>query len=181
MQKREKIILILVFIAAVYGIIDFTMASQKKKAASLLNKKDNQSVVDLTAQLSALTSADDKTYDRLAAAMTEPWPEQLFVPGQTYFGAEKKVDEKVEAAVGSLRAKAEQLVYSGFLAMGDERLAIIDGMDYRIGDVIDGFTITKISQNTVQVSQQDTLFDIPAITEQAPALSAPKAPALEKN
>ncbi len=83
--------------------------------------------------------------------------------------------------MNDLRAKADQLVYSGFVATDSDRIAIINNMDYRIGEQINGFTITKITPESVQISQEDAIFDIPATTEQAPDLSADKAPPPYKN
>jgi len=183
MQKREKIIIALVIVAIIYGALDFTLSSRKKQAdASRPTQTASKAALDLTAKLQALSSPDDRKIDGLAASLTEPWPEQIFVPGQITFDTEeKKVDEKAAADLNILRAKVEQLVYSGFVATDSDRIAIINDMDYRVGEQINGFTITKITKESVEVSQQEATFDIPATTEQAPALSEKKAPAPEND
>lgn len=180
MQKREKIILILVFIAALYAVVDFTLTSQKKKAAKSAPQVDAKVVAELTSQLTALSSKDDLAIDRLAATIGEPWPGEAFVLTPPYFGKEEKVDPTKSAAQEDLRAKALQLVYSGFLAMGDDRIAIINGMDYRVGEEVDGFTISKISQETVEVNAQGGVFAVHATTEQAPPPAA-ETPAPDPN
>lgn len=179
MNKREKIILGLVVIALIYAAIDFSLASRKKKAALRPAQTASKAAAELTARLSTTSSPDDHKIDSLAASLTEPWPEQIFAVGQITFDTEKKVDEKAIAHLNELRAKAEQLVYSGFVATDSDRIAIINDMDYRVGEQINGFTITTITKESVQVSQQDATFDIPATTEQAPPLAAGKPPSPE--
>lgn len=178
MQKREKIIASLAIIAAIYGAVDITLSSQKKKATALQTQSDSQTIVEIASQLSPLASSENQKIASLAAAINEPWPEQVFVRRKPDFGNDKKIEieEPKGPDLSNLREQAEQLIYSGFLAMGSDRIAIINDMDYRIGEQVSGFTITKISQESVQVSQQDALFDIPASIEPEPVLSNDKAP-----
>ncbi len=44
--------------------------------------------------------------------------------------------------------------YTGFLEMGDKRLAIIDGMEYEAGDILEpgGYTIRSISPSRVVIA-----------------------------
>ncbi len=181
MQKREKIIVVLVIIAMIYAAIDFTLTSQKKQATLAPPQTTSQATAELTAKLQAIASPDDKKIDGLASSLTEPWSDEIFDPEIINFDSEKKEDETKIAAMNDLRAKADQLVYSGFVATDSDRIAIINNMDYRIGEQINGFTITKITPESVQISQEDAIFDIPATTEQAPDLSADKAPPPYKN
>jgi hypothetical protein len=181
MQKREKIIVVLVIIAMIYGAIDFTLTRQKKKATLAPAKTTSQSTAELTTKLQAIASPNDQKINGLASAITEPWPDGIFALAPINFDNEKKEDETKIAALNDLRAKADQLVYSGFVATDSDRIAIINNMDYRIGEQINGFTITKITQESVQISQEDAIFDIPATTEQAPDPAAEKAPNPQNN
>ncbi len=176
MQKREKIIVSMVIIAAIYGAVDFTLNSQKKELADLAVQPDSQAIAELAAQLGPLSSADNQKIARLAASINEPWPEEVFVLRQTDFGNDKQIEKTKGPDINNLRNQADQLIYSGFLSMGTDRIAIINGMDYRIGEQINGFTITKINPESIQVSLQEAFFDIAASTEAAPALSTDKAP-----
>ena len=174
MKKSEKIILSLVFIAAIYAVVDFSMARQKKIAVKLQAQPDSQGIAELSAQVSALSSDADRKIDRLATAINEPWPDTIFVLHQTEFGNKKAVEEPKatkDAVISDLQLKANQLIYSGFLAMGAELIAIINGMDYKIGEQINGFTLTSISQEAIQLSQKDAVFTVPAITEKGAILS----------
>ncbi len=170
MKKSEKIILSLVVIAALYGVIDFSMTRQKKTAVKPPPQTNSQGTAKLSVQVSALSSEAERKIDRLAAVINEPWSESIFVLRQVDFGNKKEVAEPKDTAFNDLQVKANQLLYSGFLAMGADLIAIINGMDYRIGEQVNGFTITKISQEAIQVSQNDATFNVPAITEKGPDL-----------
>jgi hypothetical protein len=45
-------------------------------------------------------------------------------------------------------------MYTGFLRMGDKRLAIINGMEYEVGEILEpgGFTIRSISPSRVVIA-----------------------------
>lgn len=169
MQKREKIIVILVVIVAIYGVVDFTLSSRKKGGGPPPTQPAGVATAELTAELTALAAPRDQVIDRLAASLNEPWPGRHFVTGLPAFGGEEKVDQTKTALLNALRDKASQLVYSGYLAMGTARIAIINGLDYEVGEEINGLTITKISQDSVQVSEQGAVFDLPSTTEPTPS------------
>lgn len=176
MEKRERIIVIMVVVAALYGAIDFTLTSQKKKARSASPGAESAAVVAASAELESLISADNKKIARIASSINEPWAEQIFATGPLEYDGEKKIDETREALLNDLKARVSQLFYSGFAAMNDDRIAIINGMDYREGEQIEGFTITKITIDVVQVSAGDASFDIPATTELPPPAASGHMP-----
>lgn len=164
MKKSEKIIVSLAFIAAAYGVIDFSMTRHKKEVASTEDHTAIQGLSELNAQVSALATDSNNKFDRLAASINETWPETTFVQQQTVFG-NKENDIDKSSILNDLQSQVNQLQYTGFLAMGTEFIAIIDGMDYRIGEQVNGFTISKITQDAIQLSQKDATFTVQAITE----------------
>lgn len=164
MKKSEKIILSLVFVAAIYAAVDFSASRSKKETASNTTQADNPSLIELNAQLSALSSDDNQKNDHLAATINETWPDETFVRQQPAFG-NKEADTDKDQILNDLQAQVNRLQYTGFLAMGEEMIAIINGMDYRIGEQVDGFTVSKITQQAVQLTQKDATFTLQAITE----------------
>ncbi len=62
--------------------------------------------------------------------------------------------QKVEVDTGPESVKDTRVQYTGFLEMGDTRLAIISGMEYEIGDRLDpgGFVIRRILPSHVVVA-----------------------------
>lgn len=174
MKKSEKIILSVVMVAAIYFVVDLSMSRQKKKSVKVQTKVQTQAsskgLADLSAQISAISSPSDGQTDRLAAMINEPWPATVFVSQYVEFGPKKVVETPQEVVDLDLQAAANQLIYSGFLAMGTDQIAIINGMDYRIGEQVNGFTVTSISQEAIGVSQKDATFTVPASTERAEGL-----------
>jgi hypothetical protein len=164
MKKSETIIVSLVFIAAVYGIVDFSLARHRKEAASVEAKTDSQGLTELNTQISALAANTNSKFDQLAASINEAWPETTFVLKQAVFG-HKEVDPAKDTALNDLQTQANQLLYSGFLSMGTDLIAIINGMDYKIGEQVNGFTIIKITQESIQLTQKDATFTVQAVIE----------------
>ena len=164
MQKREKIIIAMVIVAATYGAVDFVLNRQNKTPDHQPSLSDSTAIAELTAQLSTLSSPENKKIDQLAASIVVPWPEQCFAFRQPESGKDKQVEPEKDTTMDDLRGRVSQLVYSGFLAMGTSRIAIINGMDYRVGDLVDGFTVHTISQKAVELRQLGTTFIIQAET-----------------
>lgn len=182
MEKREKIIVVMVVVAALYGVVDFTLTSHKKKSKSISPSSLPTMAAVASSELETLITADNKKIARIAVSINEPWTEHYFAKGPINFDGENKIDATREALLNELKAQISQLYYTGFVSMGDDRIAIINGMDYRIGEQIEDFTIMKITMDTVQVSASNAVFDIPALTEMSPpAASAYMPPKIEQN
>lgn len=175
MKKSEKILVVMVGVAILYGLADFTLSQQKKKdEARDSSPSTAQASAELTAQLGAVASASDQKIDQLTTTLlVDSWPAQVFALRTVDFVTDTKLEEEKAALYKDLQAKAQTLVYSGFVAMGGERMAILNDMDYRVGDMVEGFTVASISQDKVQVRLREDLFDIPAITEEQAAAKAP--------
>jgi hypothetical protein len=143
MTTRERVILILMLIAVAGGsyIYFFTSPSETgvinpEKGAETLNKF----MTDLARTLKESKLSENDTY-LLSRAETE-WPKDpllqpgLIVKSEVTVEKEEEVfDEKVN------------FIYSGYLDVGNRRLAIIDGMEYEIGEALkDGkYYIKKIT------------------------------------
>lgn len=174
MEKREKIIVIMAILAAAYGVIDFTLSAKKKNAAT--SPTFAPAVQNVSSEeIGSLISDDNKKMARIAALMNENWSRQVFAAGAIEFDGEKKIDSTREALLNELKEKASQFFYSGFVSMNDDRIAIINGMDYRVGEQIEGFTISKITMDAVQVTASEANFNIPASVELSPQGPAPES------
>lgn len=66
-----------------------------------------------------------------------------------------KVEEKEEAILPVMKSK---IVYTGFLQMGNRRLAIISGMEYEAGDKLEpgGFIVRNINPNHIVLGTSNT-------------------------
>ena len=166
MKKSEKILVILVALALLYGVVDFVMRGQRKAVVSQPGTEAaGQVAADIAAQMGAISTPENQKIDQMAASLGDPWPGQVFVQQRVDYGDLVKVDEAKAAQEKTMREKADKLVYSGFLSMGNDRIAIINGMDYRVGEKVDEFTVSQIAKDSVRVTEQGSSFDLPAAIE----------------
>ena len=146
MSKREKILVGLMVLAVAYGCYVWFLPSTQQAATV---KDDNQQ----KALNAFIMKVAEKTTTGLSKNMAyvlqkaeTKWERDPFVQ------IEPKVpEEKKESPQPVLTIKKK---YTGFLEMGDNRLAIIDGMEYEAGDMLEpgGYTIRSISPSRVVIA-----------------------------
>ncbi|NOX24628.1 MAG: general secretion pathway protein GspB [Deltaproteobacteria bacterium] len=171
MQKREKIIVALVIIAVIYGAVNFWLVRRKITTVP----QATQAAVDiqqLSKRLAAVTSPNNRRQRILAGQINKPWG-NIFASHALEQKAFAQQDQQ-KVLYDKWAARINKLRYSGYLAMGDSRIAIINRSDYMVGDKIDGFTLREITPVAVQLARHDFSFTImskplPAIGEHNPA------------
>lgn len=131
MSKREKILLILMA-AAIIGAGVFLLADKLfvpgpgKRALTNVSLEDvKKQVADISAKSKETALAKGSL--ALVAAAAKPWNEAALFEGPADF----KQDEKE-------KNKPKLPSYTGFMELGSERLAIVDGFEYMVGDVLEG-------------------------------------------
>ena len=149
MSKREKIILIIMALTIVYGFYALFLENPTpvgNKLASSGNKLDefNKFITNVAALTKGgLSEEDAYIIERIPVKWTK---DPLLNTRQSF--AFKPDEEAKEAAVEKLG-----ITYTGYLKMGNKSLAIIDGLEYEIGDELpeSGHTIEKIDANKVVI------------------------------
>ncbi len=131
MSKREKILLI-IMAAAIVGAGVFLFADkllvsgpQKSAAASVSVEDVKKQVADISAK--GKQTALPKGALALVAAAANPWSASALFDGPIDFKKEEK--DKNKPRLPS---------YTGFMELGSERLAIVDGFEYMVGDILEG-------------------------------------------
>jgi hypothetical protein len=147
MSNREKIIVALMVLSVSYGAyILFFSTPPKSKIVSSVGDR----------QLEVLNTFITKVADKTKSGLSK---EQAYILQKAQ--AEWKQDpfvqlrpKKVEEDTGPAPVLDARVRYTGFLQMGDRRLAIISGMEYETGDRLEsgGFIIRSIFPNRVMVS-----------------------------
>ncbi len=148
MTNREKAIVGLMVLAVVYGVYIVFFAGSKEDAA-FESKGDRE----IEALHSFITKVAEKTKRSLPT-------EQMYVLQKAQ--SEWKQDPLIQINPKMTREKKTQrqplkldrkIVYTGFLQMGAKRLAIINGLEYEIGDRLepDGLIVRNIDPNYVVV------------------------------
>ena len=147
MTNREKIIVGLMVVAVVYGV--YTVFFSKPREVSISNGAKElealNSFVAKVAEKSKTSLSKEQTYV-LEKAQSE-WKRDPFVQVQPKLTREE-IAEKQPLVLNS------KVVYTGFLEMGNKRLAIINGMEYEVGDLLEpaGLVVRKIDPTHVVVA-----------------------------
>ena len=149
MEKREKIILVLVFLAMIYGTYSLIFGSspdkaghdklsQKRELTDLSNEITKQLQTDITLN-TAIKYIDKASF---------VWKGNPFL--KTVLKEEpviKKSNKKEK------RIYDDVLFYSGYLKVANKRIAVINGAEYQVGEAIKegGYIVRKIAPNHINL------------------------------
>ena len=149
MQKREKILIALMVIAVLYGALELFVLSggSRQPADDPSAAMDVQDVRDAAAQAenaveqAALSDQQRRVLEVAAAS----WRPDLFYPVPEM---ERIPPDDAEGAAPGIG-----LEYSGYLAVGDREMAIINGVEYRVGETVaeTGYVLRTITPDRVLV------------------------------
>ena len=146
MSKREKILIGLVLLAAVYGIYAWFLSSPQQ--AATLNDDNEQKALNafIIKVVQKTTTGLSKNQAYVLQKAEAKWKRDPLIQIEP-----KTPEEEEDRQQPVLTSK---MIYSGFLRMGDKRLAIINGMEYETGDILEpeGFVIRSISSSRVVIA-----------------------------
>ena len=153
MSRRENFFVFMAVLAILYGAYNFFIASPaaKSKPATVnrgvgkeikaVNK--NRLVKEISDVLRESESARAEAYIALRAE--EGWANDPFSAPNMF------ASKRAGKAVRSMREG--NFVYSGYLEVGRRKVAIINGMDYQVGDELEmsGYKVKRINPSSVVV------------------------------
>jgi len=148
MSKREKIILVIVFFVAVYGIYEAFLSSPSKT-----------SPVDNGTELKALNSliaeviqgvARENLSETEAYIITKAEAEWSSDPFLEITKPEKRPKAPKRAASSTQKVN---FTYTGYLELGDTKIAIINGREYEVGEELElaGYVVERIEPSKVVI------------------------------
>ncbi|MGW8188154.1 MAG: hypothetical protein ACWGNK_12835 [Desulfobacterales bacterium] len=157
MSKREKIILIIMALTILYGFYALFLenpSSGKPKLASSENKLESfNKFITNVASLVKGSVSEEETYiiDKIPVKWTKD--PLLNTKKEVAFKPANEKPDEVKKGVG---ARKLDIVYSGFLNMGNRNLAIINGIEYEKGEKLPdgGHIVEEIHPNRVVVGMQ---------------------------
>ncbi|WDP90796.1 MAG: hypothetical protein HUN04_14260 [Desulfobacter sp.] len=150
MNKREKIIIFLAGLMALYGALDYFVLGKKSSATGEEDKikaavqQTDAFAAAATAQLTAMVTQNkgkNLTYTKKMAET--PWPRDPFI---VHTGTDKTVDqEEINPA------DLPEIIYSGYIRAGAAVLAVINGMEYTVGELVAdiGYKVHNITPSKV--------------------------------
>ncbi len=148
MNKREKIIVILAAVIGIYGLMDYFIFSKTPQSTAQEILAQEKLDIDTFAQtasasLTAIrTITQEKDMSYLLARLESEWKKDPFIRLDSDMIAEP--EEKQASAL-------PELVYSGFVKIGNKLMAVINGMEYMMGETLRdiSFKIKKITPGKV--------------------------------
>ena len=150
MTTREKIIVVLMVLAVVYGVYTFFFSSPREAAISSSDKElaTLNSFITKVAERTKTDVSQKQAY--ILQKAQADWKQDPLIQIQP-----KETPKEMEARQ-PLVLKSK-ISYSGFMQMGDTRLAIINGVEYETGDRLepDGLIVRSISPNHVVIGSAD--------------------------
>lgn len=159
MNKRETIIVIIAVGIAAYGLLDyliFSGDSQSEQTARIETEKSIANDLAITAQtqlqlIQRTTQDTDLPY--LLRQAESPWKNDPFVKYDATAQAKKKKQKIIAQDV-------PQMDYTGFVQAGSNLMAIINGMEYMVGE-----TIKEIGYKVLNITPTRTKLLTDANTE----------------
>jgi hypothetical protein len=174
MPRREIIIIVLMIIAVLFGGYSFFYTSPSKtdiegkgKGLEALNKF----IVDVAENLKKKDLSEADNYI-IQQALAE-WKREPFLKPQLYVKLEEEDSDQEEEVI---TAQELNLIYSGYLEAVDKQLAIINGMEYEIGEMLgqEGYFIKSIFPTRVVIGIMGSKNDIILPIEETDTLSLEK-------
>ncbi|MEW6428605.1 MAG: general secretion pathway protein GspB [Thermodesulfobacteriota bacterium] len=158
MTRREQIIIGLAALAGAYGLFEYVLKPHLfGDGPPPPPEVDIQELVALAGQI----SPDPRLQENIAFVLENrehPWPAAAFFD-RPYDPA---AGDATPAAGVATALAADKYSYSGFMKMNDERIAIINGIDYRQGEIMDDYRLDEILPEKVVLSRDGAVYSIQA-------------------
>lgn len=152
-STREKIIVGLMAVAVLYFAYDFFLASGPG-VENAVNSHDAALVMVAELQEKLARGAFDLPGPVTAslAGLHAPWDAGKFVPAGFRLSEQRRLSADESGRSVELMAMAGTMVYSGFLEMDGRRLAVINGSEYAVGDMVNDLRLDSIGPRSLKLS-----------------------------
>lgn len=153
MKKREIVIVALAVIAVLYWALDFFVLSGRmtskraappgKQTAAVAPSMTDASAAaaQFAAQLAMVSAKDSPRAGYLIERAEAPWTSDPFADVDL-----AEVDTDADTAISDM-----DLIYSGYLMAGKRIFAVINGMEYKTGDILMDYEVTVSSITPARV------------------------------
>jgi hypothetical protein len=150
MEKREKIILSLALVAVLYGLIDFFILSNKDQSGQ-------------TEQL--IADADQKTQNFVARSLSKITEMEMVRKQNEWQTLISKIETNWEQDpfVQNLKSKTSgilsvsDIIYSGYIMAENNLFAVINGIEYKTGELIKKYEYKVINITPQKIVLQKNL------------------------
>jgi len=157
MNRREQIIIGLAGLAAVYGLYEYV-------GKPLLAPEPIEEVLQVDMQAILSMSASMQTNPKLAkkvaivlATYEKAWSPASIFP--TTFSS-KDAGYNKRSKEEFIPITQGDFVYSGYLLMNDDAIAIVNGIDYRQGELIEDYFLESILPEKIILSRDGLSYSL---------------------
>ncbi len=147
MKRREKIILGLMALVIAYGFYALFFSSPHKKTDIYAGKKSEELsriITEISLDLSKSGPTEEDNY--VIARAKSDWVKDPFLEKKASVTKEIQKPKEPEVVIPKFT-----FAYSGFMKMGELKIAIVNGLEYKIGEEVvpDKCVIREIYPNKV--------------------------------
>lgn len=156
MKRREKILILIATVVVLYGAVElFVLSPSDSRTQEQVDIKSSAAPENVIRQIHKdLTFLDEQVEnnrqkDSLFSMIASGWETDPFEKGE--LPPEKTSGKTVKEDSPDFR-------YSGFISFKNSILAVVDGVEYAIGETIKGssYKITRVSRETVTLTHDET-------------------------
>lgn len=165
--KREKIILVVMAIAVLYAAFELLSPKAKSSPKATTQKVMEEKTAELNQFVAGLNAGLDREWMKNVGALIfsraeRPWSQDPFLESGPY-KAWLKSKEAVKAA--PVAPPKINFIYSGYIELGQKKMAIINGIEYREGDLLDiaGYALKSVNAAMAVIENRRT-----GVTENVP-------------
>ena len=161
MTNREKIIVGLMLLTVAYGIYALFFEGKGKSSTTVT------AAVSATRQLEDLNAFITKVADASKAGLSREdkyiitraeaaWKQDPLTTVELTDRPEDEINRQKRKIIETTGPQLD-VSYTGFMQMGDKKFAIIDGLEYTVGDELEqgGFTVRSITPRQVVIVSTD--------------------------
>ena len=158
--KREKIILGVMAIAILYAAFEFLYPKAKTSPAVSQQKVVEQRTADLNKFVADLNASLDRDWMKNVGTLIfsraeSPWRQDPFLDGRSH-----KAWLKLKETAKEVKAPPPKIdfFYSGFIELGQKRMGIINGIEYREGQPLEikGYVLKSLNAERAIIENSST-------------------------
>jgi hypothetical protein len=155
MTTREKIIVGMMCLTIVYGAYEVVGSRVSKGTISTVQKNPIGELKAFVAEIGSKLNQEQttKTYAYAIEKAEAAWNKDPFIQSSRPLKKRLAATPAIQATKSAERRS--KFIYSGFLQLGDTRMAIINGTEYAVGDALPdrSFYVKSIAPSSVVIGK----------------------------
>ncbi|MDA8138958.1 MAG: hypothetical protein M0036_09930 [Desulfobacteraceae bacterium] len=157
MTTREKIIVGVMCLTIAYGAYDLMgpRASKKPNAKPESNTMEEQRKFAAEVTQKMASGKLSQAYQYLVQQAGADWTKDPFIPSTQPLKQQAPSAQSAEKK--DQESKKPMFVFTGFLQLGETKIAVINGVEYAVGDSlgVDGYYLRSVSADKVVIGRTD--------------------------